>query len=66
VAEAEISIDDPRVQDVRDLLKRHLAFARSATPADDVHALDSGGLLDPAVTLFSYRDGGERARPAPS
>jgi putative acetyltransferase len=56
---AEISIDDPGVEDVRRLLERHLEFAHSHSPAEDVHALDVDDLLDPAVTLFSFRRNGE-------
>jgi putative acetyltransferase len=59
VDEGEIAIDDPRADDVRHLLARHLAFADSTSPPEDVHALDVDGLLDPAVTLFSFRLGGE-------
>jgi len=40
---------------VQALLQRHLAFARATTPPEGVHALDTGGLLDPAVTFFSLR-----------
>jgi putative acetyltransferase len=56
----EISLDDPRAPDVRALLAVHLEFARAPTPPEDAHALDVDGLLDPAVTFFSYRaeDGG--------
>jgi putative acetyltransferase len=50
-----ISTDDPRVADVYALLERHLAFCRATSPAEDVHALDLEGLLDPAVTFFSVR-----------
>ncbi len=57
--DGEISIDDPTAADVRALLERHLAFARSQSPPEDVHALDIDGLLDPAVTFFSYRLEGE-------
>ena len=57
--EGEISIDDPRAGDVHELLERHLGFARSHTPPEDVHALEVDGLLDPAVTLFSFRVNGE-------
>ncbi len=57
--EGEISVDDPRAADVRDLLERHLAFANSHTPPEDVHALGIDGLLDPAVTFFSFRRDGE-------
>jgi putative acetyltransferase len=59
VPEGEISIDDPLAGDVRELLERHLAFAKSHTPPEDVHALEVTGLLDPAVTFFSFRLEGE-------
>jgi putative acetyltransferase len=55
----EITPDDPRADDVRELLERHLAFAHTNTPPEDVHALDVDGLLDPAVTFFSFRRDGE-------
>ena len=54
-----ISIDDPRADDVRALLERHLAHARATTVPEEVYALDVDALLDPAVTFFSYRAGGE-------
>ena len=57
--EAEIAIDDPRAEDVRELLERHLAFAKSCSPPEDVHALELDGLLDPAVTVFGFRLDGE-------
>ncbi len=50
-----IAVDDPRRDDIRRLLERHLAFAHEHTPPEDVHALDLSGLLDPAVTFFSAR-----------
>lgn len=50
-----IAIDDPRAEDVRMLLAAHLAFAHENSPPQDVHALDVDGLLDPAVTFYSYR-----------
>jgi len=53
-----IAIDDPRAEDVRALLAAHLAFAHANSPPEDVHALDVGGLVDTAVTFFSYREGG--------
>lgn len=53
-----VAIDDPRADDVRALLARHLAFANLHSPREDVHALDVDGLLDPAVTFFSYRADG--------
>jgi putative acetyltransferase len=51
-----IAVDDPRVDDVRRLLERHLSFSALLSPAEHVHALDLDGLLDPRVTLFSARD----------
>jgi putative acetyltransferase len=59
VPEGEISIDDPRAEDVRELLERHLAFANAHSPPEDVHALDLDGLLHPSVTFFSFRLEGE-------
>jgi len=55
---AEISVDDPRAVDVRALLARHLTFANSHSPPEDVHALDVDGLLGSEVTFVSYRSGG--------
>lgn len=54
-----IAIDDPRAADVRALLERHLAYARATTAPDEVYALEVDALADPAVTFFSYREGGE-------
>lgn len=51
-----VAEDDPRQPDVVALLQRHLEFARSVTPPDDVHALDLDGLIDPRVTFFTLRD----------
>jgi putative acetyltransferase len=53
-----IAVDDPRADDVRALLARHLAFAHETTPPEHVHALDLDGLLDPALTFFAARRGG--------
>jgi putative acetyltransferase len=58
VSRGQIAIDDPRAGDVRALLAVHLTFARGQTPPEDAHAIDVDGLLDPAVTFFSYRAGG--------
>jgi putative acetyltransferase len=55
VSDLVIAVDDPRADDVQALLERHLAFARSHTPPQDVHALDVVGLMSPAITLFSAR-----------
>ncbi len=54
-----IAVDDPRAEDVRALLAAHLAFAHDHSPPEDVHALDVDGLVDPGVTFFSFRAGGE-------
>jgi putative acetyltransferase len=59
VADGRIAPDDPRADDVRLLIGRHLGFARAVTPPEDVHALDLEGLVDPDVTFFSYRADGE-------
>jgi putative acetyltransferase len=59
VLEGEVSIDDPRAEDVRDLLGRHLAFTKSHSPPEDDHTLDVDGLTEPGVTLFSFRVNGE-------
>jgi putative acetyltransferase len=50
-----IAVDDPRVDDVRKLLVRHLEFSYEFSPEEHVHALDPEGLLEPAVTFFSAR-----------
>ena len=54
-----IEADDPRADDVRRLLAAHLAFANEHSPPEDVHALDVSGLLDPAVSFFSFRLDGQ-------
>jgi len=59
VPDGQISVDDPQAEDVRELLERHLAFTSSLSPPEDMHALGADGLLDPAVTFFSFRAGGE-------
>ena len=55
MSDTVIAIDDPRADDVRALLERHLAFSEATTPAEDRHALDVDALLDPAVSFYSYR-----------
>ncbi len=57
--DGEISADDPRAPDVRALLERHLTAMLAATPPEHAFALDVDGLLDPAVSFFSFRAGGE-------
>jgi len=53
-----IAVDDPRKADVLALLERHLRFTRGETPPEYSFALDVGGLLDPAITMFSFRADG--------
>lgn len=55
----EIGVDDPNAKDVRELLRRHVEFARDNTPPEDVHALEVNQLVDPGVTFYSYRRDGE-------
>jgi putative acetyltransferase len=56
--EGEIAVDDPRAEDVRGLLERHLEFARTHTPPENVHALGVDDLVHPAVTFYSFRRNG--------
>jgi putative acetyltransferase len=58
MADGQIAADDPRERDVRALLDRHREFALAQTPPEHSFALDWSGLLDPAITFFSYRAGG--------
>jgi putative acetyltransferase len=53
-----IELDDPRRDDVRALLERHLAFCRATSPPEDVHALDLDGLTGPDVSFYSLRSDG--------
>jgi putative acetyltransferase len=55
----QISIDDPRADDVRALLERHLHFSNTHSPPEDVHALDLEGLLAPNVSFYTLRRDGE-------
>jgi len=57
--DGEVSADDPRAPDVRALLERHLAAMLAATPPEHAFALDAAGLLDPAISFFSFRADGE-------
>jgi putative acetyltransferase len=53
-----IAIEDPRIEDVRDLLDSHLAHSHAVTPLGHVHALGVDALVDPAITFFvARRDG---------
>ena len=57
--DGEIRVDDPRAPDVRTLLERHMAAMLATTPPEHTFALDVDGLLDPAITFFSFRADGE-------
>jgi putative acetyltransferase len=59
VVQGVIETDDPRADDVRELLGRHLAYARATTLPHEVYALDVDALAEPSVTFFSFRAGGE-------
>jgi putative acetyltransferase len=59
VLPGEICPDDPMAGDVQLLLGRHLAFAHTHSPPEDVFALPAAALADPAVTFFSFRRDGE-------
>jgi putative acetyltransferase len=54
-----IETDDPRRPDVIALLERHLVFCRATSPPEHTFALDLPALLDPGITFFSLRRGGE-------
>ena len=58
-AGGEIAADSPVAPDVAALLARHLEFTSATSPPEDMHALDAGRLLDPAVLFFSFRRDGE-------
>jgi putative acetyltransferase len=58
IADAYISVDDPRSPDIAALLARHLRFSLAQTPAEYSFALDQDGLAGEAVTLFSFRERG--------
>ena len=56
---ADIALENPCEPDVRALIERHLALARTATPPEHSYALDTGALLDPAITFCGFRLAGE-------
>lgn len=57
LAGLRIEVDDPATPDVTALLTEHLDDMRAHSPADSMHALDLAALRDPAVTLWSAREG---------
>jgi putative acetyltransferase len=54
-----IAAVDPRSDDVRRLIERHLTFAGQHSPAEHVHALDVDALIGSAITFVAYREGAE-------
>ena len=54
-----IRVDDPRAEDVRELLAIHLGFSRGVTPIEYSFALDVDQLADSSITFFSARRAGE-------
>jgi putative acetyltransferase len=50
-----VAVDDPRKPDVTALLERHLEFSTTETPPEHSFALDVQGLVNPAITFFSFR-----------
>ena len=58
VTDLVIAPDDPRAPDVSALLRRHLELAHATTPPEFVFALDTDGLVQPAITFCSARRAG--------
>lgn len=54
-----IVVDDLSREATRGLVAAHLTGMHALTPADSVHALDAGGLADPAITVWSAWQGDE-------
>jgi putative acetyltransferase len=52
-----VAADDPSAADVRALLDRHLGFARTHSPPEDVYALDGERLAADDIDFFGVRDG---------
>ena len=50
---------DPRTDEVRELIGRHMRFTGGATPAEFAFALDHDQLVDREVTLFGLRVDGQ-------
>jgi putative acetyltransferase len=59
VREGEISTDDPTAADVRQLIERHLAFANQHSQPEDVYALGTARLAEPAIEFFGFRCDGK-------
>lgn len=54
-----VAVESPLAEDVRALLRQHLAFSRAQTPPEFAFALDADGLDDERVTLFGLRASGQ-------
>lgn len=54
----EIAVDDPRSDDIRELLAIHLALSQALTPPEYSFALDVDELAGDGVTFFSARRDG--------
>lgn len=52
-----IGTADPASAEVQALLERHLALMRRTSPPEDVHALDTPGLLAENISFFGAREG---------
>jgi putative acetyltransferase len=57
--DGRIVIEDPRTDDIRELLEVHLAFCNLHSPPEDVHAMDVEGLTGPEITFLTFRVNGE-------
>lgn len=54
-----IDFDDPRRDDIGDLVAEHLADMYAWSPPESVHAFDLDGLCAPGMTFWTARDRGE-------
>ena len=57
--DSHITEVDPRTEDVRSLIARHLRFTAATSPAEFAFALDHDALDEPGVTLYGLRVDGE-------
>ena len=55
----EIFVEDPSKSEITELLEIHLAFMRSISPPESVHALDVEALRGPEITFWTIRDNGK-------
>ncbi|WP_239677396.1 GNAT family N-acetyltransferase [Natronosporangium hydrolyticum] len=52
-----IEVEDLSRDDLRQLISDHLVDMHATSPLESVHALDLTGLTEPAVTMWTARDG---------